>query len=62
MVTGVRPLRRMSPFGLGHGTSAAPAQLSPEMTAFFERALSPNVELRPQDAGQFLAAFERALA
>ena len=32
------------------------------MTAFFERALSVNVELRPQDAGQFLAAFERVLA
>ena len=61
MLTGVRPFRRISPVGPGHSTSAAP-QLSPEMTAFFERALSPKVELRYQDAGEFLAAFERALA
>ena len=66
MVTGVRPSRRAGPVRLEHGAPGTPEQrepqLSPEMNEFFERALSLNVQLRPQDAGQFLAAFERVLA
>jgi hypothetical protein len=68
LVTGVHPFRRGA--GLRLDASSEPAgtvreshpQLSHELDGFFRRALSPQVEARPRDAMQFLAALERALA
>ena len=68
MMTGVHPFRR----GLGPGLDVGPEparavrqgapQLSQELDAFFRRALSPQVDLRPRDAIEFLAALEPVLA
>jgi hypothetical protein len=69
MVTGVHPFRRGSLLehdgrsdSLGTTRESRHPPLSDELDEFFRRALSPNRDLRPRQAMDFLGAFEQVLA